>query len=67
VTLDAGTDDGVAPGSVFTVYRVLYPDVPTPRHVVGEVTVVATRERTSAAKVTYSKQEVVVGDEIELR
>ena len=25
LTIDAGTDDGVAPGSVFSVYRIIYP------------------------------------------
>jgi len=67
VAVDAGTDDGVSPGSVFTVYRVVYPSVPTPRNVVGEVTVLSTQPRTSIAKITYSRQEVVVGDQIELR
>ena len=33
VTIDAGTDDGVAPGNVFSIYRVMYPSVPTPRNV----------------------------------
>jgi hypothetical protein len=67
VTIDAGTDDGVAPGSIFSVYRVMYPSVPTPRNVVGEATVVSVRGRTSTAKVTYSRNEIVVGDQVELR
>ncbi len=35
VTIDAGTDDGVAPGNVFAVYRILYPSVPSPRDARG--------------------------------
>jgi hypothetical protein len=67
LTIDAGTDDGVTPGNVFSVYRIVYPSVPTPRSPVGEATVVSVRDRTSTAKVTYSKYEVMVGDEVELR
>ena len=67
VTIDAGTDDGIAPGNVFAVYRIVYPSVPTPRDAVGEATVVAVRDRTATAKVTYSRKEVMVGDQVELR
>jgi hypothetical protein len=41
--------------------------VPTPRNVVGELTVVAVREKTATAKVTYSADAIMVGDMIELR
>jgi hypothetical protein len=34
---------------------------------VGEVTVVAVRERTATALVTTSHQEVLLGDQVELR
>jgi hypothetical protein len=67
VTIDAGTDDGVSPGSIFSVYRIMYPSVATPRNVVGEATVVAVRNKTATAKVTYSRSEIVVGDRVELR
>jgi hypothetical protein len=67
VSISAGSDDGISPGSVFSVYRVIYPSVPTPRNIVGQVTVVATRDTTSTAKVTYSREEVMVGDRMELR
>jgi LysM repeat protein len=67
VTIDAGTEDGIAPGNVFAVYRILYPSVPTPRDAVGEATVISVRERTATAKITYSRKEVMVGDEVELR
>ena len=67
VTIDAGTDDGVAPGNVFAVYRILYPSVPSPRDALGEATVVSVRERTATAKLTYARKEVMIGDEVELR
>jgi hypothetical protein len=67
VTIDAGLDDGVAPGNVFSVFRINYPSVPSPRDAVGEATVVAVRDRTSTAKVTYSRREIMVGDQVELR
>ena len=67
VTIDAGAEDGVAPGSVFSVYRTMYPSVPTPRNVVGEATVVAVRDRTSTAKITYSRKEIMRGDQVQLR
>ena len=67
ITIDAGTDDGVAPGNVFSVYRIMYPSVPTPRNVVGEATIVSVRERTSTAKVTYARKEIMLGDQVQLR
>jgi LysM repeat protein len=67
LTIDAGSEDGIAPGSMFSVFRILYPSLPSPRDAVGEATVVAVRERTATAKVTYSRKEIRVGDEVELR
>jgi hypothetical protein len=67
VIIDAGSADGITPGSVFSVYRVMYPSVPTPRNVVGEATVVSTRDTTSTAMITYSREEIMVGDQVELR
>ncbi len=67
VVIDAGTDDGISPGTVFSIYRIMYPSVPTPRNVVGEVTVVATRDTTATAKITYSREEIMVGDQVEMR
>jgi hypothetical protein len=67
LTIDAGSESGVAPGNVFSVFRIDYPSVPTPRNVVGELTVVAVREKTATAKVTYSADAIMVGDMIELR
>jgi hypothetical protein len=67
ITIDAGTDDGVAPGNVFSVYRIMYPSVPTPRNVVGEATIVSVRERTATAKITYARKEIMLGDQVQLR
>jgi hypothetical protein len=67
VTIDAGSESGVAPGNVFLVFRIDYPSVPTPRNVVGEVTIVSVREKTATAKVTYSADAILVGDMVELR
>ena len=67
LTIDAGTDDGVAPGNVFSIYRVMYPSVPTPRNVVGEATIVSVRDRTATAKITYSRKEIMLGDQVQLR
>lgn len=67
VTIDAGTEDGIAPGTVFSLYRTMYPSVPTPRNVVGEATVVAVRDRTSTAKITYARREIMLGDQVQLR
>ena len=67
VTIDAGAADGVSPGTVFSVYRVMYPSVPTPRNVIGEATVIAVRDKTSTAKITYSRKEIMLGDQVQLR
>jgi LysM domain len=67
VTIDAGSQGGVAPGNVFVIYRTVYPSVPTPRNVLGELAVVAVRDRTATAKVTYSRDAVMIGDQVELR
>jgi hypothetical protein len=67
LTIDAGTEDGVSPGSIFSVYRVMYPSVPTPRNMIGEATVVSVRNHTATAKITYARNEILVGDQVELR
>jgi hypothetical protein len=57
----------VAPGTVLSVYRTTYPSVPTPRNVLGEATVVSVRDRTATAKITYSRKEIMLGDQVQLR
>ena len=67
VSLNLGSANGLAPGNVLSVFRVMYPGVPSPRNVLGEVVVVAVRERTSTARVTYSRDAIMNGDRVELR
>jgi hypothetical protein len=67
LTINVGTAQGVAPGNMFTVYKIMYPSVPTPRNVIGELVVVAVRERTATARVLYSRDAIMNGDRIELR
>jgi hypothetical protein len=67
LTLNIGTANGVAPGNLFSVYKIMYPSVPTPRNVIGELVVVSVRERTSTARVLYSRDAIMNGDKAELR
>ncbi len=67
VTIDLGTEAGVAPGNILVVYRTMYPSVPTPRNVIGELAILATREKTSVTKVIYSRDALMNGDEVELK
>ena len=67
VTLNIGASNGVAPGNLFSVYKIMYPSVPTPRNVIGELVVVAVRERTATARVLYSRDAIMNGDKAELR
>ena len=66
-TINLGTANGIAPGNMFTVYKIMYPSVPTPRNVLGELVVVAVRERTATARVIYSRDAIMNGDRVELR
>jgi hypothetical protein len=67
VTIDAGSDSGIAPGNLFTVYRINYPSIPSPRNVLGEIAVLSVRERTAVAKIMQSNDAIMVGDSVELR
>jgi hypothetical protein len=67
LTLNLGTRNGITPGNILTVYRVMYPSVPSSRVIVGEVAVVAVREKTATARVTYSADAILAGDRVELR
>ncbi len=67
ITINLGTANGIAPGNMLTVFKVMYPSVPSPRNVLGEVAVVAVRERTATAKVMYSNDAIMNGDKVELR
>ena len=67
ITIDAGSEAGVAPGNVFLLYRIIYPSVPTPRNVIGEAAVITVRDRSAVAKITYANDAIMVGDGAELR
>jgi hypothetical protein len=67
LSINLGTANGVAPGNLLTIYKVMYPSVPTPRNVLGEVVVVSARERTSTARVLSSNDAIMPGDRAELR
>jgi hypothetical protein len=67
ISIDLGSESGVAPGNMLAVYRIMYPSVPTSRNVLGEIAVLTVRDRTATAKVTYSRDAFMVGDEVELR
>ena len=67
ITLNLGTANGITPGSLFVVYKVMYPSVPTPRVVLGEAVVVAVRERTATVRILNSNDAIMPGDKAELQ
>lgn len=67
VSINLGTEHGIAPGNILTVFKTMYPSVPTPRNVLGEIVVVAVQGRTATARVLYSNAEMMNGDRVELR
>jgi LysM repeat protein len=67
VTIDLGSKDGIAPGNTLLAYRAVYPSVPSPRRILGAMAVVAVRESTATAKITYANAAITNGDRVELR
>lgn len=67
LSIDLGSQDGLAPGNLLTVYRTMYPSVPTPRNVLGEIAVLSVRDTTATAKVMSSNDAVSPGDRVEVR
>lgn len=67
VTIDLGSQAGLAPGNLLTVYRVMYPAAQTPRNVVGELAVVSVRDTTATAKIVSARDTIMNGDQVELR
>jgi hypothetical protein len=67
VSVNLGTADGIAPGSILTAYKVMYPSVPTSRNVLGELAVVSVRENTATARVIYSSDHIMNGDRVEIQ
>jgi LysM domain len=66
VSINLGTEHGIAPGNIFTVFKTMYPSVPTPRNVLGEIVIVSVQEKTATARVIYSGAEIMNGDRVEL-
>lgn len=67
VSIDLGSQAGVAPGNLLSIYRVMYPSLPTPRNSVGELAVLTVRDTTATAKVVSSRDAIMAGDQVELR
>jgi hypothetical protein len=66
VQVDLGTADQLQPGDFLTVYR-SSPLKNQPRQVVGELGVLTTEAHTATAIVVSSRQEMNVGDHVEMR
>lgn len=64
VFIDRGQDDGVAPGDIFTIYRLNSPGIPPV--VVGELGVLATESGTAVARILESRHTVFIGDRLDL-
>ena len=67
VTVNLGTADGLAPGTILTVYKVMYPSVPTSRNVLGEAAVVSVRENTATVRLLSSNDHIMNGDRVEVQ
>lgn len=67
LTIDMGSAAGVAPGNLLVAYRLTHPGDASQRYVLGEVAVVAVREKSATAKVVYSTDIIEAGDRVELR
>jgi hypothetical protein len=67
ISINLGTEHGIAPGNILTVFKIMYPSVPTARNVIGEIVIVAVRDRTATARVIYSADAIMNGDRVELR
>jgi hypothetical protein len=67
VSVNLGTADGLAPGTILTVYKIMYPSVPTSRIVLGEAAVVLVRENTATARLLSSNDHIMNGDRAEVQ
>ena len=64
VFLDRGSDHDVAPGDIYTIYRLNDPGLPPV--VIGELGVLSVEARSSTAKILESRHTVHVGDYLDL-
>jgi hypothetical protein len=67
VTLNLGTANGITPGALFVLYKVMYPSIPSPRIVLGEAVAVAVRDRTTTVRILNSNDAIMNGDKAELQ
>jgi hypothetical protein len=67
VSVDLGSKDGIAPGNLMTVYRIMNPSVPTARNVIAELAILTVGDNTALGTITYSNDAIMVGDHVELR
>jgi len=67
VSIDLGTNDGIAPGNRLIAFRLEDPSVSTSRRYLGELAVLTVADQSATAKIMYSALEIVYGDEVELR
>jgi SOS-response transcriptional repressor LexA len=67
VSVNLGTADGLAPGTILTIYKIMYPTVPTSRVVLGEAAVVLVRENTATARILNSTDHAMAGDRVEIQ
>jgi LysM domain len=65
--VDLGTEDNVAPGDYFTVFKRNFNDQSLPRYVSGEAMIVKVADTTSTIVITQSKTAIFIGDQIELK
>ena len=65
VFVDLGSDDGVVPGDIYTIYR--RPIRNNPPVVIGEVAILSVHPLSSVAKVIQSRYPVYVGDPLEAK
>jgi hypothetical protein len=65
--IDMGSDEGVSPGTILQVYRIEYPGLPSPRHVIGDIAVLTVQERTATGRIIHSATAVMPGDHVEVR
>lgn len=67
MSVNLGTADGLAPGTILTIYKIMYPTVPTSRVVLGEAAVVLVRENSATVRVLNSNDHIMNGDRVEVQ
>ncbi|HRC87022.1 MAG TPA: hypothetical protein PK413_15545, partial [Thermoanaerobaculia bacterium] len=65
VFIDRGSVDNVAPGDVFTIYRINKPGLPPV--ILGELAILWAEQHSALARIIESRFTILVGDRIELK